>query len=190
VADRERGERPVLWGLVAFVAVTVVLGLVLGGGAVAAAKVLGVDGSSSDGGTPIATDSLIVPKLTPGETDGEAQPTLLPEPSTSTPPSSSPSSATTDPATRTLKISLSAGETQVAAMQQIDLTGTYPGGEGAILQVQQFSAGSWTDFPVTVSVSNEQFATFIQTGQVGPNRFRVIDTDTKATSNVVRVKVS
>ena len=40
-------------------------------------------------------------------------------------------------------------------MEQIDLTGVYPGGEGAILQVQRFEDGSWDDFPVAVSVSGE-----------------------------------
>ncbi len=75
-------------------------------------------------------------------------------------------------------------------MGRIDLTGVYPGGEGAILSVQQFEGGVWNDFPVTASVSGETFATYIQTGQLGRNRFRMIDTDTGAVSNEVRVEIS
>ena len=74
-------------------------------------------------------------------------------------------------------------------MQQIDLTGVYPGGEGAILQVQRFTNGAWTDFPVTASVSNQTFSTYVQTSQAGVNRFRVVDTDTKLESNEVKVTV-
>jgi len=74
-------------------------------------------------------------------------------------------------------------------MEQIDLTGVYPGGEGAILQVQRFTNGTWQDFPVTVSVSDETFATYVQTSQAGLTRFRVVDTDTERISNEVRVQI-
>ena len=86
-------------------------------------------------------------------------------------------------------ISLSASQTAVGPMDQIDLTGTYPSGEGAILQVQRFEGGSWSDFPVTVSVSNQTFSTYVQTSQPGENRFRVVDTDTRRVSNEVKVSV-
>ena len=68
-------------------------------------------------------------------------------------------------------------------MGRIDLTGTYPTGEGAVLQVQRATGpgdDSWVDFPVTVTVSGGQFSTYVQTGRTGPNRFRVIDTDSDA----------
>ncbi len=59
-------------------------------------------------------------------------------------------------------------------MEQIDLTGVYPGGEGAILQVQRFENGTWTDFPASpVSVSDQTFSTYVQTGQPGVQRFRM-----------------
>jgi hypothetical protein len=74
-------------------------------------------------------------------------------------------------------------------MEQIDLSGVYPGGEGAILQVQRFVAGGWQDFPVTASVSNETFSTYVQTSQTGVNRFRVVDTDTRLESNEVKVTI-
>ena len=43
---------------------------------------------------------------------------------------------------------------------------------------------------MTVSVSDETFTTYVQTSQAGPNRFRVVDTDTGLQSNEVRVTVS
>ena len=75
-------------------------------------------------------------------------------------------------------------------MQQIDLTGTYQSGEGAILQVQRFEDGTWSDFPVTMSVSGGTFATYVQTGRTGENKFRVVDTDADVVSNEVTVTVS
>ena len=86
-------------------------------------------------------------------------------------------------------ISLSATQQSVSPMQQIDLTGTYQSGEGAILQVQRMENGAWSDFPVTMSVSGGTFATYVQTSRVGPNKFRVIDTDTETTSNEIIVTV-
>ena len=55
--------------------------------------------------------------------------------------------------------------------------------------MQRFENGAWSDFPVTMSVSGGTFATYVQTSQVGPNKFRVIDTDTKVTSNELTVTV-
>jgi hypothetical protein len=74
-------------------------------------------------------------------------------------------------------------------MEPIDLTGVYTGGEGAILQVQQFTDGKWDDFPVTAQVSDETFTTYIQTSQPGLNKFRVTDTKTGKSSNEVRVRI-
>jgi hypothetical protein len=38
-------------------------------------------------------------------------------------------------------------------------------------------------------VSDETFATYVQTSQTGPNRFRVVDTDTGRASNDVSVNI-
>ena len=53
------------------------------------------------------------------------------------------------------RISLQAGEPSVSPMGRIDLSGTYPGGEGAVLNVQKFSNGSWQDFySISATVTN------------------------------------
>lgn len=177
VIDTE--ERPILSGLLALVAVAVVVGLLGGLAMLIGVKALGIggDAAASDGSTP--TNSLYLPD--PTDT-GVITPT--------NPPSAETGAAEpTESATPQTQISLSASQVSVAAMQQIDLTGTYTGGEGAILQVQRLENGQWSDFPVTVSVSGQTFTTYVQTSRPGPNKFRMIDTDTQLTSNEVSVTV-
>ncbi len=173
-------DHPVLTGLIALVAVAAVVGIIGGLAALVGSKVLGLDGdaaateSDASSGTslylPEPTITSETPPLEPG-----ASPTNEPTRSSSREPLS--------------EISLSAGQESVLAMQQIDFTGTYTTGEGAILQVQRFESGQWSDFPVTMSVSNQTFSTYVQTSQAGKNRFRVIDTDKDTVSNEVVVTV-
>ncbi|WP_107773753.1 hypothetical protein [Nocardioides sediminis] len=174
-------DRPVLTGLVALVAVAAVVGLLFGLAALLGTKVLGLDDSvdASADATAGSETSMYLPEPEPTETTAG---TPTPEAA----PSETPSDAESKPAEA---ISLSVGQQSVSPMQQIDLTGTYPQGEGAILQVQRFEGGAWSDFPVTVSVSNQTFATYVQTSQAGVNKFRVIDTDSDRTSNEVQVTV-
>jgi hypothetical protein len=179
-----RSERPVLTGLVALVGVGILVGLFLGGAALAATHVLGLgNGDSSAGAT--SAQSMYLPR--PSKTQSPSGPliTLSPDPNGT----HAPSPDHTTEATPDKAISLSAGQTDVGSMEQIDLTGVYPRGEGAILQVQRFQGGAWVDFPVTASVSNETFSTYVQTSQPGRNRFRVVDTDTGLESNEVHVNV-
>ena len=171
-------NRPVLTGLLALVGVAVVIGLLGGLAVMVGINATGIGDTSTasdDGGTP-ATFRL------PRPTDTGSS---IPAPEESAEPSEGESTSEA-PATG---ISLSATQQSVSPMQQIDLTGTYPGGEGAILQVQRFENGAWSDFPVTMSVSGGTFATYVVTGQVGPNQFRVIDTDTQVASNELTVTV-
>jgi hypothetical protein len=172
-------NRPVLTGLIALVGVALVIGLLGGLAVMVGVRATGIGDTSTasdDGGTP-ATFRLPRPSDT-----GSSIP--APEDTEETPTGEEPTSEA--PATA---ISLTATQQSVSPMQQIDLTGTYPGGEGAILQVQRFENGAWSDFPVTMSVSGGTFATYVQTSQVGPNQFRVIDTDTQVASNELTVTV-
>lgn len=85
-------------------------------------------------------------------------------------------------------VSLSASPLEVGQMERIYLTGTFPGGEGASLQVQRFESG-WTDFPTSASVSGGTFSTYVMTGRSGPNKFRVVDGASGKASNPVTVTV-
>ena len=196
MAERERLEsegegHPVLTGLLALVGVALVVGLIVGLAALIGARMLGVGDETASAETT-GDQSMFLPK--PEKTPAASGPliTLAPEPSTSGTNQAKPSESETKKEKQEREekqISLSASQTEVSAMEQIDLTGVYPGGEGAILQVQRFTSGSWSDFPVTVSVSDETFSTYVQTSQGGVNRFRVVDTDTELVSNEVRITI-
>ena len=176
-------QRPVVSGLLALVGVALAVGLVTGLAVLAGAHVLGLGGGhAAVAGDPGATMYLPKPQKTKA-TDG---------PSITLGSSSTGSTQTSSPSIHKPKkqISLQSGETTVAPMGRIDLTGTYPGGEGAVLNVQKFSNGSWQDFySISASVTNGQFATYIQTGTPGVNRFRMIDSDSTLTSNEVKVTI-
>ncbi|MBA2573840.1 MAG: hypothetical protein M3423_07490 [Actinomycetota bacterium] len=87
-------------------------------------------------------------------------------------------------------ITLNATPQSAEAYERVDLTGTYQG-EGATtsLQVQRLDGGTWVDFPVSASVDGRTFSTYILTGVVGENRFRVQD-GSGQTSNVVTVTIT
>jgi hypothetical protein len=178
-------NRPVIAGLLALVGVAVAVGLVAAVAVVAGAHVLGLGGghAANVAGDPGASMLVPRPKKTPPASGPSI--TLGSEPSSS--PTSTKSPTIHKPKKR---ISLQAGQTSVSPMGRIDLTGTYPGGEGAVLNVQKFSNGSWQDFySISATVTNAQFSTYIQTGTPGLNRFRMIDSDTHVASNQVRVSI-
>ncbi len=190
--DGPTDERhPIVAGLLALLAVGLTVGLVLGGAALAATQVLGVGGddSASDDASSDASLYLPHPEKT-GRADG---PLITLDPGGQQSEESEPKGPESDPTESETEdkdpISLSAGQTEVGPMEPIDLTGVYPGGEGAILQVQQFTDGKWDDFPVTTPVSDETFTTYIQTSQPGLNKFRVRDSKSGDTSNEVRVRI-
>lgn len=173
----QQDERhPVIAGFAALGGVAAILGVVLGIVAIAGAHVFGIGGGSAS-----ADASLYIPSL-PSLVSHSAIPAPPSQPDVAVPSNSA--SVSTPPTS----ITLVASQTAVAAMEQVTLSGTYAGGEGEIVQVQEESGGSWTAFPIPgVAVSGGQFTTYIQTGHTGT--FRVIDTSTGATSNSVTITV-
>jgi hypothetical protein len=181
----EKQERPVLTGLTALVAVAAVVGLLLGVVALVGTQILGLGGDKTTTGTATGGDSLYLPAPQETSEDASGKITLAPGDPTS---SSTQSPEATKKPEREIK--LSSGKTRVASFGQIDLSGSYPRGEGSILQVQRFENGKWVGFySVSVTVSGGSFSTFVQTSRSGANKFRVIDTDTDTTSNAVSVRV-
>lgn len=182
MADRK--EHPVLWGLVALVVVSGFLGLLLGAGTLAASRMAGIGGSGT-GESAGAGDTLFLPSPSPTKASSSDDAS---EPATDATGSSEPTKPKKKRKAETA-ITLTAGQTSVSAMQQIDLTGRYPGGDGAILQVQRREGGTWVSFPVTTQVSGGSFSTYVQTGRPGPNRFRVADAAKGQFSNQVTVTI-
>ncbi|GAB2865563.1 hypothetical protein [Nocardioides pacificus] len=185
---RSDDDRPVLAGLVALVAVGLVVGLVAGLAVLVGTRMLGVNGDAAASTGTTAGETLYLPEprateqasgplitLAPGDEESESGGEPSDEPSKSEAPKK--------------EITLQSGQTSVGPMSQIDLSGVYPKGEGAILKVQRFEETGWSDFGVTASVSGGIFSTYVETGRVGENRFRMVDTDTDLASNEVRVTV-
>ncbi len=196
VTDRlgreERDDHPVAFGLLALIGVAVVVGIVAGVVALAGARVAGLDSNGGPTGGSEEQASLFLPK--PESTRPDDGPLITLDPGRSSPeekdqPSDQKSASDKKSDKPDKGITLQAAAPSVSPMDNIDLTGVYPGGEGAILQVQRFEGGAWRDFPVTVSVSDETYTTYVQTGQTGVNRFRVVDTDTGKASNEVKVTI-
>jgi hypothetical protein len=193
--DRPTHEHPIVAGLLALVGVAVAIGLVLGVVTAIGTHVLGLGGGAASGA---ATDqaTMYVPRLQHTPSPTAAQITLGPggqhggqqgaPGSGHHKPSGSKGGSKSQAAQR---ISLSASTTAASPMEQFNLSGVYPGGEGAILTVQRFQNGAWADFPATGSVSGGAFQIPVQTSQGGINKFRVVDTDTQRHSNVVRVAI-
>jgi hypothetical protein len=127
------------------------------------------------------------PGLTLEDLNGGVDPTKTEKPEETQPPKAGEKEKKRKPPRSV--ISLSASPLQVSRMERIYLTGTYPGGEGASLQVQRYEGG-WTDFPTSASVSGGTFQTYVMTGQSGANKFRVVDASSGKKSNPVTVRVS
>jgi len=189
--DQEKQDNPVLTGLVALIAVSIAVGLVLGGVALVGTRVLGIGGDSSGSSGASERESAVIPR--PSKTVANGPQVTLntqsPEETDSSGTDDSETEPTDEKSDKKKAITLQAGQTAVGNFERIDLTGIYPGGEGAILQVQRFEGGQWVDFNATLSVSNETFNTYVQSAQVGVNKFRVVNTATGDASNAVTVTV-
>lgn len=187
--QREKRENPVLIGLIALVGVSLAVGLVLGGVALVGSRMLGLAGDS--GGSVGATEreSAVIPR--PSKTSASGPQVTLNTESPERTRSGSPdvTETTKEPKKKERAITLQAGQTAVGNFERIDLSGVYPGGEGAILQVQRMEDGVWTEFDATIPVSNETFVTYVQSARTGVNKFRVVDNATGDASNPVTVKV-
>ncbi|WP_182377994.1 hypothetical protein [Nocardioides sp. WS12] len=192
-------DRPVLNGMVALVAVTLGVGLILALVALMGSRFLGIgDGGDSSAAGATVRESMYLP--TPVETAGSQGPritlnTATPEETQSTEETdveeteTAETESTESESPSSGEISLQAVDNSVAADERIYFSGVYPGGEGAILWLQRFENGGWADFPASVGVTNGTFSSYIFTGQGGLNRFRVIDRDDGTVSNEIRVQV-
>lgn len=183
--DEDSGSRQVLIGLGALVVVTLLVGGIVSAMALGAARLTGLGESSSAGG-PAEAPSLYMPTGEPTTT-----PQAYPDPTRPDreEPSESPSAEETpEPRGQSKKITLQAFPLEASGGERITLTGVYPAGEGATLQVQRFE-GAWTDFPVSATVSGGTYSTYIITSRTGEARFRVTDKALGRSSNPVTVTI-
>lgn len=180
--DEAHWSRQLLVGLGALVGISLLVGVVVGAMALGAAKLTGFE---SAGQGPTVEPSVYIPTGKPS-----TSPQAYPDPPDAEGPS--PTEETTAPEPSPTKkprpITLQAFPARVSPGERINLTGVYPTGEGATLQVQRFEGG-WSDFPVTATVRGGTFTTWVVTSRTGPQRFRVADTGSGRASNPVRVAI-
>jgi len=181
-------ESPWYTQLLVSTAVLIGVALLVGGILVViglkAVDVVGLNAPSST-----SPERVVIPtQSVSSPSGGPRSPTRSPSKSpTHTRPTKTRPTASTAP---TGAISLTVSPQQVSSFDRINLTGTYSGADGATLQVQrEESAGVWTDFPVTATVTGGTFSTYIQTSRIGANRLRMTDLSTGTSSNVVTVQV-
>jgi serine/threonine protein kinase len=67
--------------------------------------------------------------------------------------------------------------------QTVEIQGTYRGGADTSLRVQRWEGGQWLDFPLpTVTDQAGQFTAYVELGQPGRYRLRLLDPDSGVTS--------
>lgn len=194
----EQNENPVANGLVALVAVGLVIGLLAAIIALLGTRLFGLDGSggSSSGDGVAVGDSLYLPSLQPTELDSGLLVTLAPAvtetpavtEATESASATASSSPTGSAAPRDARIGLSAGSSQVGSGEELMLSGTYSRGEGSVLDIWYDVNGTgWKEFNLDVNVYGGVFQVFVATYQTGRIAWRVQDPETGLESNEVMV---
>ncbi|HET7356706.1 MAG TPA: hypothetical protein VFJ09_08535 [Nocardioidaceae bacterium] len=191
MAEDSPTVRSLVIGLVSLVFVSLIIGGVFSLFALGAVNVAGLANSG-----PAPKPSLYMPPLSKHPSPG-AGPSVSPSPAAPSSPASTEAPAAQSPSASPTKrhhhrrhqITLAASPLHASPSERIDLSGRYPGGDGTVLQVQNYQSGSWTTFPVSVTVSGSTFRTYIYSGNPGPQRFRVVDTSSGRASNPVTVTI-
>ena len=167
--------RVLLGSIAGLVAAGIIIGLVI---AWASTSVLEAAGLDTDATTRPPAEPTAEPTETTSPTETPPETTEPTEPSSSsTPPQQAPQ--------------LRATPTAVSSMEQIDLDGRFPGlPAGTALQIERKEGGTWTLFPVSLSTGEGgSFSTYVQTGQLGPNQFRVTNPSSGQSTPVVTIQV-
>jgi len=187
----QKDDNPVASGLVALVAVAVAIGVLGGLVALVGVRMTGLGGGGSSGGGDgvVAGETLYLPSPDPAQLESAlvarlASPTPDEGPVGEQVPSPRPSPS---PVTR---IVLSGGPSSVSAGERMTLSGTYRGGEGAVLEVWSNPGGAgWSQFAaVQANVAGGVFQTWVQTFRTGEIKWKMVDPDTGLESNVIIVR--
>lgn len=182
VDDDSNWAKQLLISLGVLVAISLVIGGIVSLVALGAADVAGVAGDEAQGSASSPEQSLYIPPTPTAseepESPAETEAATPEEPAETKKPAPKPRR----------QIILQVSPKQAAIFERINLTGSYRGGNGTTLQVQR-NEGRWVDFPTSATVQGGTFATYVETGRAGKNRFRVIDESTGRTSKPVSVTV-
>jgi hypothetical protein len=98
-------------------------------------------------------------------------------------PTGEPSSKSTDIGGAGTAIQLENLADSARSFQPVRIQGTYRGGPDTFLQVQRWEGGKWLSFPLpTKTDQSGRFTAFVELGQPGRYRLRVLDPDSGVTS--------
>lgn len=184
-------ENPVASGLIALVAVAVVVGLLAAIAALAGTRVIGLGGGESGSGNePGAGQSLYLPDPVPTQAATGPLVTLVPTETASATATATASETPTETETASeARLVLQASPGTVTDGEQLMLSGTYVGGEGSVLDIWYNVGGAgWEEFPLDAYVSGSIFQTYVQTWKTGRIQWRVEDASAKLESNEVIVQ--
>jgi hypothetical protein len=189
-------RRQIVRAVLMVAGIAVVIGLVVALTATAALRMAGVSGDDGPPPTVAEPDPDELPSpdtVEPTPSEGPSAspgPSQRPSDSPSKGPGESPSkSPGPTKSDKPQQITLTASASSASSMQQVGLSGSYPGGNGVTLQVQRREGGSWAPFPTSATVDGGRFSTYVALGQPGPNRLRVVDPRSGQASNVVVIDV-
>jgi hypothetical protein len=102
---------------------------------------------------------------------------------TATKPTSEPSNETTRIGRQAPTIQLDDFPVRARPFQTVRIEGMYRGGPDTFLRVQRWEGGEWLDFPVpTKTDQSGRFTTYVELGQPGRYRLRLLDPDSGLTS--------
>lgn len=185
-------ENPIASGLVALVAVAVVVGLLAGIAVLAGTRMLGVSagGGGSSSGVAGGGPSLVMPAPVPTQRQSDPLITLA--------PTAEPTQTSTAQATRTPvepettdgepQLVLTASPLSVASGEEVMLSGTYVRGEGSVLDIwYAVDGGPWEEFGLDVNVSGSIFQINVQTWKTGTIQWQVRDESSGRKSEPVTV---
>jgi hypothetical protein len=114
--------------------------------------------------------------LAPGERGVESTSTRSAAPGR--PLSSAPPPSRSTPRSGGETIQLEDSADSAAPFQPVRIRGTYRGRADTLLRVQRWEGGKWLDFPIpTKTDQSGKFTTYVELGQPGRYRLRVLDPD-------------
>lgn len=192
MSDEE--ENPVISGLVALVAVAVVVGLLAGIAVLLGTRLIGISGDTNlASDEPAAGATMYLPDPQKTERADDPAITLLP---TETESSSPRAGATTSAPGKKKKakkdtdasLSLSASPLSAAIGEQVMLSGTYTNGEGSVIDIwRKVEDGSWEEFNVDAYVSGGVFQVNVSSYQAGAVQWKVRDESNGVESDPITV---
>ena len=130
-----------------------------------------------------AVESTSTPSATPG-LSSSAGPSQAPDarpPTSTTTPGAGDNTGSGSAEQETIQVENSAQSAR--PFQTVRIQGKYRGGAEIFLRVQRLEGGSWVNFPLPAKTDQSgQFTAYVEFGQPGRYRLRVLDPDSGVTS--------